>query len=238
MSVKAATPEAGEGAIPDFGSVGSRAMSWCGDRLSDLVVGLRPIRFKASGFDLAKFDAGPSLIIANHVSLLDTLAVRRALPRKIRSRVATVGARDFFQPSSSDRGLRRILRTLGCVYVTHAYRVCMIGRGDDMGDGIPRMLKLLDSGWHVLLFPEGTRSRTGKSGRYRMGVAHLAERTGVPVIPVGIRGTDGVMRVGSPNIRPGRIDVRAGEPSRIAPGESHAQFLARMRGAIEALLTP
>jgi 1-acyl-sn-glycerol-3-phosphate acyltransferase len=222
--------------MPEFGSVVSRSLSWCGDCLSDAFVGLRPIRFEATGFDLAKFDAGPSLIIANHISLLDTLAVRRALPTEIRSRTATVGARDFFEPSRSDRGLRRVLRSLSCFYVTHAYRVCMIGRGDDMGDGIPRMLTLLNEGWHVLLFPEGTRSRTGQMGRFRMGFAHLAERTGAPVIPVGIRGTDGVMNVGSPNIRSGRITLRAGEPSRIASGESHADFLARMREEIRVLL--
>jgi 1-acyl-sn-glycerol-3-phosphate acyltransferase len=213
----------------------SRTLSWVGDRLSDVVVGIRPIRFSARGFDARKFESGATLIIANHISLLDTLAIRRALPGSVRARTATVGARDFFVPSASDRGVRRALRSLSCFYVTNAYRVCLIGRGDDMGDGIPRIAALLRSGWHVILFPEGTRSRSGQLGRFRRGFAHLAESTGAAVIPVGIRGTDGVMSVGNPMIRSGRIDVQAGEPCRIARGESGTDFLGRLRAEVQSL---
>ncbi len=213
----------------------SRSIAWFGDRLSDSVKLLLAIRFESTGFDAEKFSGGPTLIIANHVSLLDTLAIRHALPASVRDRTATVGARDFFSPSEEDRGLRRILRSATCAYVTNAYRVCLIGRGDDMGDGIPRIARFLREGWHVILFPEGTRSRTGSMGRFRMGFAHLAESTGAQVLPVWILGTDSVMPVGSPRLRHGAVSVRAGQPTRIGIGESHAEFLQRMRSEVEGL---
>lgn len=223
-----ANPEAFQGR-------GSRSIAWFGDRLSDSVKLLLAIRFEATGFDAEKFTGGPTLIIANHVSLLDTLAIRHALPVSVRVRTATVGARDFFAPSDEDRGLRRLLRSATCAYVTNAYRVCLIGRGDDMGDGIPRIARFLREGWHVILFPEGTRSRTGSMGRFRMGFAHLAESTGAQVLPVWISGTDSVMPVGSPRLRHGAVSVRAGQPTRIGIGESHAEFLQRMRSEVEGL---
>lgn len=220
-----------------FAAPASRATAWFGDRLSDSVKFLLGIRFESIGFDADKFASGPTLIIANHVSLLDTLAIRHALPASVRGRTATVGARDFFAPSGGDRGLRRAVRSATCAYVTHAYRVCLIGRGDDMGDGIPRIAALLQGGWHVILFPEGTRSRDGSLGRFRMGFAHLAERTGVPVLPVWVAGTESIMPVGSPMIRHGRVSVRAGCPTRIGEGESHGAFLQRMRAAVQELGT-
>jgi 1-acyl-sn-glycerol-3-phosphate acyltransferase len=222
-------------AIDGFSSVASRAIAVFGDGLSETVRRGLAIRYAATGFDASKFADGPVVIIANHVSLLDTLAIRYSLPRSVRARTATVGARDFFVPGPKDRGVKRLLRSWSCAYVVHAYRVCLIGRGDDMGDGIPTINSVLRSGWNLILFPEGTRSRTGHMGRFRMGFAHLAESTGVAVLPVGIRGTDGVMAVGSPLLRHGSVVLRAGEPTRIHAGESHADFLQRMRMTIAAL---
>lgn len=216
----------------------SRCTAWFGDRLSDAVKLALMVGFESSGFERSAFASGPMLIVANHVSLLDTLAIRYALPAAVRARTATVGARDFFAPSPTDRGIRRALRACTCSYVTNAYRVCLIGRGDDMGDGIPTITSVLREGWNVILFPEGTRSRSGRMGRFRMGVAHLAATTGVPVLPVGIRGTEGLMPVGSPVIRHGRVVVRAGVPTRIEQGEAHGAFLQRMRAEINGLLAP
>lgn len=221
--------------VSRFAGLPSRGVAAFGDGLSVAVHRCLAIRFSTTGFEPEKFSPGPVMIIANHLSLLDTLAIRYSLPRAVRARTATVGARDFFVPRPQDHGVKRVLRTLTCAYVTHAYRVCLIGRGDDMGDGIPKITAILRSGWNVILFPEGTRSRTGRMGRFRMGFAHLAELTGAKVLPVGIQGTDEVMAVGSPLIRHGSITLRAGDPTQLRPGESHSSFLARMRAEITAL---
>jgi 1-acyl-sn-glycerol-3-phosphate acyltransferase len=66
------------------------------------------------------------------------------------------------------------------------------------------------------IYPEGTRSRDGRLYRGRTGVAHLALTAGVPVVPVGLTGTERLQPVGSsvPRIVP--ITVRFGEPIEVA----------------------
>jgi 1-acyl-sn-glycerol-3-phosphate acyltransferase len=68
----------------------------------------------------------------------------------------------------------------------------------------------------VTIFPEGTRS-PGRMRRARSGIASLALRSGVPIVPVGIAGTEtfgSYMRVFYPK---GRIHVRIGRPFRLVP---------------------
>ena len=62
------------------------------------------------------------------------------------------------------------------------------------------------------IYPEGTRSRDGRLYRGRTGVAHLALTAGVPVVPVGLTGTQDVQPVGSNRPRVVPITVEFGEP--------------------------
>lgn len=90
--------------------------------------------------------------------------------------------------------------------------------------------KRLRGGVSVLLFPEGSRSLDGRIHRFERGGFLLAIRTGLPIVPVGIRGTLPVQRRGSFRIRPGRVEIRYGEP--VDP----ASFGVRGRGELEALV--
>ncbi|MEN9641811.1 MAG: hypothetical protein RIR77_1000 [Planctomycetota bacterium] len=211
------------------------AFAWIGDRSSDVVEHVCRVRFTSAGFDSGKFAEGPMILSANHRSLLDTAAIRHALPATIRARTATVGARDYFSPAATDRGVKLWFRTALCAYVVRTYRVCLIGRGDDMGDGVERITGLLQAGWNVILFPEGTRARGATLGRFRMGVAHIARLTHARVLPIWIEGSDGLMPVGGKFINAGPVHVNAGTPMRIGADESNADFLVRMRREIEAL---
>jgi len=79
-----------------------------------------------------------------------------------------------------------------------AYRVCR---------------KLLEAGEALIIFPEGTRSPDGMLGKAMPGVALLATRTAVPILPVGISGTDRFLGRGAHFPRIGaRITVRIGSP--------------------------
>jgi 1-acyl-sn-glycerol-3-phosphate acyltransferase len=213
----------------------ARLLSWCGDTLSQVMRVLLRVDIAVSGLETHAFAEGPVVIAANHLSLVDTPLIRHLLPTAVRDRTFTVGARDFFAPAPSDRGIRRIARQLLCDCIVGGYRVCLIGRGDDMGDGLPKIRWLLSQGWNVIFFPEGTRSRTVTMGRFRSGVAQIARDSAVAVVPVHIRGTQSILPVGGKWIHSAPLEVRFGHPMRISTDESNLEFLGRLRTEIESL---
>ncbi|HEV7667010.1 MAG TPA: lysophospholipid acyltransferase family protein [Thermoanaerobaculia bacterium] len=70
----------------------------------------------------------------------------------------------------------------------------------------------LSVGTSILLFPEGTRSRTGEMRDLQRGGFLLAIRHGLRIVPVGIRGTRQIQPRGRWEIRPGPVEIRFGEP--------------------------
>lgn len=89
----------------------------------------------------------------------------------------------------------------------------------------------------IVMFPEGTRSRTGELRPFKKGAFVLAIQARVPVVPVGISGSRRVLAKGSYLVRPGTIRVRVGEPIEVR-GLSHAdrdRLTERARDAVAAL---
>lgn len=72
--------------------------------------------------------------------------------------------------------------------------------------------KSLADGLSILVFAEGTRSRTGEMGEFRRGAARLALAAGVDILPIVIHGTYEVNPPGSPLIYPGEVTVRVLPP--------------------------
>ncbi len=66
----------------------------------------------------------------------------------------------------------------------------------------------LRSGLHILVYPEGTRSRDGRLSTFKKGPFYLAQQTGAPIIPIAISGTESMMHKGSAAITPGLARVQ------------------------------
>ena len=77
---------------------------------------------------------------------------------------------------------------------------------------IDRAADALREGNSFLIFPEGTRSRTGELLPFKKGGLILAIKAQAPVVPIGISGARSAMRKGSPLIYPVTVHVRIGEP--------------------------
>jgi 1-acyl-sn-glycerol-3-phosphate acyltransferase len=85
-------------------------------------------------------------------------------------------------------------------------------------------LDILSRGDVMCIFPEGTRSATGVMGEPKPGVAMLATRAGVPILPVGVSGSDKFLGRGSRFPRIGtRITLRIGEPFMLSPDPSKSR---------------
>ena len=81
-----------------------------------------------------------------------------------------------------------------------------------------KMINLMESGNSLVIAPEGTRSRTGALIEGKAGVAYLAARSGFPVIPVAITGTEDKVILGNvKRFRKSKITLTAGTPFTLPP---------------------
>jgi glycerol-3-phosphate dehydrogenase (NAD(P)+) len=136
---------------------------------------------------------GPLLLASNHRSFLDPFLIGTLVRRP----VYYMAKRELFEK----RWQAWLLNGLGAFPVDR-------GAGDT--DAMDTARAILARGDCVVLFPEGTRVRSGPLGAPRRGVGRLVLQTGAPVAPVAVIGTDGVRR--GWRIRPRKVRLRVGPP--------------------------
>ncbi len=143
-------------------------------------------RINATGLRHVPED-GPAILCPNHISFFDSIVLPAVLPR----RISYVGKAEYLDDWKTK-------------YIFPAVGMIPIHRGD--GTAAARALDtaaaVLERGELFGIYPEGTRSRDGKLHRGHTGAARLALRTGAPLIPVGIRGTDLIQPTGASAPRP------------------------------------
>ncbi|MEU4601560.1 lysophospholipid acyltransferase family protein [Kribbella sp. NPDC023972] len=178
-----------------------------------------------SGLDSLFKLNGPALIVANHSSHLDTPLLLCTLPDSMRRKTAVAAAADYFFDTW--------WRATASAIVFNTFPIERRGGKLSSTPG-----DLLADGWNVVVFPEGTRSPDGWMERFRMGAAYLAVEHGVPVVPVGIKGSFAAMPRGRGWPVPGRptVAVRYGDPLTPAEGESARDFAPKISAAVSALL--
>lgn len=141
---------------------------------------------------------GPAIVVANHISFFDSVLLMFALPR----RVSVLGKAEYAD--------NRLTNWLYC-----GAGMIPIRRQNpaDLVQAFSQVEEVLERGEVVGIFPEGTRSRDGLLHRGHSGAAHLGLKTGAPLVPVGIVGTDKLLPTGSGIVRPfQRVTIRVGSP--------------------------
>jgi long-chain acyl-CoA synthetase len=142
---------------------------------------------------------GAFILAPNHASHLDSPSVLVAVGGK--RRVWVAGAEDYFFSTP----LRRLV--FGQFLDTIPF-----DRGADGVLGLRRCSQALSRGDGLLMFPEGTRSTTGRLQPFKIGVAVLAMERQVPVVPVYIDRAFELLPKGQRFARPGSITVSFGRP--------------------------
>jgi 1-acyl-sn-glycerol-3-phosphate acyltransferase len=112
------------------------------------------------------------------------------------------------------------------------------GNRDQSAQAIDRAAAALAAGDSFMIFPEGTRSRTGKLLPFKKGGFIMAIKGQAPIVPVAVQGADAAMRKGSPVIRPVTVRVQIGAPIPVAglDFKDRNALIDRTRRAIETLL--
>jgi 1-acyl-sn-glycerol-3-phosphate acyltransferase len=144
----------------------------------------------------SRLDPGQTYVfMSNHVGNADPLALVACLPR-----VAALAKHVLFRVPVLGQAL----------YLTGFIPVV---RGTaEAAEAVDAGVSVLRSGRSLMVFPEGTRSKTGELLPFRRGVFLMAIRAGVPVVPVTVTGSREVMRKGDPRIHPGTIVVLIHDP--------------------------
>lgn len=137
---------------------------------------------------------GPLIVVANHLNAIDPPLLAASLPRSI----SFLAKRELFHHWAFG------------VFIK-AYGALPINRGKGVRGTLDQLLELLAEDKAVGLFPEGTRSRAKSLQAGKLGVALVASRSGAPILPVGVTGSEQVTGIRSLFTRP-VITVSIGQP--------------------------
>ncbi|MBI4545747.1 MAG: 1-acyl-sn-glycerol-3-phosphate acyltransferase [Gemmatimonadetes bacterium] len=206
-----------------FLGIGTRIYDWAPRAWSRWMLRVSGTPVRLQGLEHVKLD-GPQIFAANHQSWYDVFALAAVIPKRYRF----VAKREL----EAIPLFGRAWKAAGHISVDRGDRASAIRSLEQAGELIRR------DNSSVVIFPEGTRTRTGQLLPFKKGAFMLALHTGVEIVPVAIFGTRRILPKGAWHVRPGPIIVRFGRPiSTVEYTEADRDTLiAEVRGRIESLL--
>ncbi|MGO9272926.1 MAG: AMP-binding protein [Terriglobia bacterium] len=206
------------------------------------------VRTEVVGAEKLAHLAGPVLWVSNHQSLLDVPVILRALPARLRRRVAPAMGIDalrvgdvpdtarseawlhFSRQRRASQGTGpQLSKTLTFLARLFFNTYLLLDDASGVQGALRQAGLLADEGFSTLIFPEGIRTPDGRVARFRPGVGLMAERLHLPVVPLRLEGLYEIWAAAARGPKSGRARVTIFDPVNIEPGESAAQFTARLR---------
>ena len=148
--------------------------------------------------------APPFVMVGNHSSHLDALALCAALPGRLGRHTVALAAGDVFFKSAAT-----------ATFAATALNALPIWRESTSAADLTLLrTRLTEDGLVFILFPEGTRSRDGKLGRFRPGLGAFVAGSTVPVVPCFLHGAHACWPAARRLPRPGKLRLVIGAPLR------------------------
>ncbi|MDA3953511.1 MAG: AMP-binding protein [Bacteroidales bacterium] len=144
-------------------------------------------KFKSTGYN--ELPEGPAIIAPNHQSFFDVLFVSAHLKRK------TIKETFFYAK-------RKHVKTKFFRFLAGKNNIIVMDLNNDLKESIQKLAAVLKLGKKIMIFPEGTRSKTGELGEFKKTFAILSKELNVPVIPVAISGAYNALPSGTHFPRP------------------------------------
>lgn len=169
--------------------------------------------------------AGKAVVfMPNHQSNCDPPAVAAILPP-----VLVMAKEEFFRVPVLGTGMRM----RGFIPVDRRHRERAFA-------AVEQAVAALKAGHSFLVFPEGTRSRTGRVQPFKKGVFVMAIKAGVPIVPISVSGANKIMRPGDFRIYPGPVRITIHDPVSTAGCslEDRSRIAAQVRQAVMEGLWP
>lgn len=167
------------------------------------------------------FQDRPQILASNHRGAFDILALQGFIPIQFR----WVAKKSLFK-----------IPIIGWSMSLAGYVSIDREKAGSAYKSIERAAEKVKKGASVLIFPEGTRNAAGSLLPFKRGGFLLAIKSGVPIVPVSIRGTENLMKKESILIRPGAVKVVIGKPIPVSDADEKL-LMEMVRKAIEEGLT-
>lgn len=157
---------------------------------------------------------GPCIIAPNHESFFDGLYLASAMKMK------TIKKSYFYAK-------KKHVNNWFLRFLAHRNNVIVMDINKDLKESIQKLAEVLRKGKNVIIFPEGTRTKTGKMGDFKKTFAILSKELDIPVVPVAIKGAYKAMPYRAIFPRPFRkISIRFAEP--VYPANYSSDELTRI----------
>jgi 1-acyl-sn-glycerol-3-phosphate acyltransferase len=184
-----------------------------------------------SGVQVEIRDAGSIsdtvIFYANHSSHLDAMIILSLLPEEVRKKTYIVSSKKYWQASA----IRRYISN-------HLFKTVLVdrsGEGRESGafSAISNMAGVLEQGYSIIIFPEGTRSNDGTISDFKGGIYHLAKKhSSIKLIPVYLENMNRILPKGELIIIPLLGRAVFGTPMQLLEEEHKDAFLARAKSEL------